>query len=465
MSEILLPATLFAAGAVGLLAAVNPVYAVAACAALIAVPAAVFRPRLIVYLLVLSIYASTFQISDVTAQRLAAPLAGIAILSYLVHNLSFRPRLDRLTVGLATAYALLAFASATWTVSISGSIYALSSLSISLAFAGVFALLVQEPADLKRMIWLMAIGSGLLGLWWADSFHHGTFRGANIAGDPNFYSALQVVAIPLILTLAAWSRPFPRLVLYGIAAVAAVSIPASLSRGGMVALVVVLVLLAVSPARGLFGNLRQKLAVYAGVAVIAAAVLAYAGGDLSSRFALLASDPSGGAGRADLALAAAHGFSEHPVVGLGFGGFVPSSFALLRDTPGVFLLAHLRYQDYPGQEVHNTYLESLVELGIPGLLLFLALLLAAARSLLQSARRARAAGERFIEGIATALLIGLTAFSVSSFTISTETSRALWLLIGLSLALSAITATPPMGPNRLPTPIVVQTNPEGEDPG
>jgi len=315
------------------------------------------------------------------------------------------------------------------------------------------------------MIWLTAIGSGILGLWWADSFHHGTFRGANIAGDPNFYSALQVVALPLILALAAWSRPLPRLVLYGIAAVAAVSIPASLSRGGMVALLVVVLLVAASPARGLFGTIRQKLAVYAGVAVIMAAVVAYAGDDLANRFALLASDPSGGAGRADLALAAAHGFSEHPVAGLGYGGFVTSSFALLRDTPGVFLLAHLRYQDYPGQQVHNTYLESLVELGVPGLLLFLALLLAAARSLVRSARRARATGDRFVEGVATALLIGLAAFSVSSFTISTETSRVLWLLIGLSLALSAMTAPPSVRTNRGQTPIVVQTNPEVEDPG
>jgi O-antigen ligase len=462
MAEFLLPATLLAAAAIGLLAAIDARYAVAACAALIAVPAAVFKPKLIVYLLIVAIYAGTFQINEVTAQRLAAPLAGIAILSYFVHSRSFALGLDRLTVGIAAAYTLLAVASASWTVSLSGSIYALSSLSISLAFAGVFALLVRGPADLKWMIWLMAIASGLLGLWWADSFHHGTFRGANIAGDPNFYSALQVIALPMIVALAAWSAPLPRLLLYGIAAVTAVSIPASLSRGGMVALLVVLLLLAASPARGLFRTTRRKLAVFAGVAVIIVALVAYAGGDLGDRFAALASDPSGGAGRADLALAATHGFTEHPVVGLGFGGFVPSSFALLRDTPGVFLLAHLRYQDYPGQEVHNTYLESLVELGIPGLLLFLALLGAAARSLVRSARRARAAGDRFIEGVATASLIGLAAFSVSSFTISTETSRALWLLIGLSLALSAMTAPPSVAHDRRPTPIVVHTNNDGD---
>ena len=463
--SLIVPGAMLAAAGLGVLATVDARYALAACAAMIAVPAAVFKPKLIVYLLILAIYAGTFQINEVTAQRLAAPLAGIAILSYFVHRRSFALGLDRLTVGIAAAYALLALASASWTVSLSGSIYALSSLSISLAFAGVFALFVRQPADLKRMIWLMAIASGLLGLWWADSFHHGTFRGANIAGDPNFYSALQVIALPMIIVLAAWSRPLPRLLLYGIAAITAVSIPASLSRGGMVALLVVLVLLAVSPGRGLFGTIRQKLAVYAGVAVIIAAVLAYAGGDLGNRFAALASDPSGGAGRADLALAAAHGFTEHPVVGLGFGGFVPSSFALLRDTPGVYLLAHLRYQDYPGQEVHNTYLESLVELGIPGLLLFLTLLLAAARSLLRSALRSRARGDRFMEGVATASLIGLAAFAVSSFTISTETSRAMWLLIGLSLALSAMTAPPSVEQNRRPTPIVVQTNLEEEGPG
>ena len=70
-----------------------------------------------------------------------------------------------------------------------------------------------------------------------------------------------------------------------------------------------------------------------------------------------------------------------------------------------------------------------------------------------------------LTNVATALLIGLAAFSVSSFTISTETSRVLWLLIGLSLALSAMTAPPSVRTNRGQTPIVVQTNPEVEDPG
>ena len=73
---LVVPTAMVAAGGVGWLAAVDPRYAVAACATMIAVPAALFRPKLIVYLLILTIYASTFQISDVTAQRLAANCRG-----------------------------------------------------------------------------------------------------------------------------------------------------------------------------------------------------------------------------------------------------------------------------------------------------------------------------------------------------------------------------------------------------
>jgi hypothetical protein len=37
--------------------------------------------------------------------------------------------------------------------------------------------------------------------------------------------------------------------------------------------------------------------------------------------------------------------------------------------------------------------------------------------------------------VANALLVALTAFAASSLLLSTETSRSLWLVIGLSLAL------------------------------
>jgi hypothetical protein len=48
---------------------------------------------------------------------------------------------------------------------------------------------------------------------------------------------------------------------------------------------------------------------------------------------------------------------------------------------------------------------------------------------------ARRVGDFFVRSVAGALLIGLVAWSVISIFISSETARAFWIIIGLSLAL------------------------------
>jgi O-antigen ligase len=179
------------------------------------------------------------------------------------------------------------------------------------------------------------------------------------------------------------------------------------------------------------------------------ALMVVAGAALSQRFAQALNDPSGGAGRGDLALAAFHGFHDHPLLGMGFGAFAPNSFQLLRSTPGVFLDLHLRClasgstvraagSFCKGQPVHNTYLESLVELGIPGLLLFVSILSVTLWSLVRTARLARLANDEFSASIAAALAIGLLGFALVSATLSTETNRTPWMIVALSLALPSM---------------------------
>src|SRR3989442_8728465 len=78
---LLVGAALASAIVVGALAAWDPRVAVAACAGVIAIPVAVLRPRLVVYLLLLTIFASAFTVGGVTLNRLAAPLAVVALIS------------------------------------------------------------------------------------------------------------------------------------------------------------------------------------------------------------------------------------------------------------------------------------------------------------------------------------------------------------------------------------------------
>src|SRR5712691_247289 len=445
---LLVAGALASAIVVGALAAWDPRVAVAACAGAIAIPVAVFKPRLVVYLLLLTIFASAFTVGGVTLNRLAAPLAVIAVISQLLQS-RLRLQPSRLTLATITGYVLLALASLAWTVSLASTVNSLASLSISLAYMGAFALLVRDRADVRALFWVAAACSIALGLWWAASYALGVSRYANLAGDPNFIAALQVVALLMVLALAADAPTEGRRAgLYLAVAIIAGSIVATLSRGGLIALLVAVILVAVTPARLFFGSRRRKLGLMFSVAAGLALLVAFAWGDLSSRFTQGLNEPGLAAGRGDLDLAAIHGFQERPMLGLGYGGFQPSSLQLLRTTPGVQLAVHLRCLapnagEYlrsagtfcTGQPVHDAYLESLVELGIPGLLLFVGILGATGFSLLRTAGRASRDGDPFIAAASVALVVGLAALAVASFALSTETSRATWMIVGLSLAL------------------------------
>lgn len=450
---LLVPAALAAAMAVGLLAAKDPFLAVAACVVVIAVPAAILMPRLVVYLLLVSVFASAFTVGGLTINRLMGPLALIAILGQLLRE-PFQLRPSRLTVGLVAGYGLLAFASLAWSVSPSATLNGLGALGISAAYMAGFALLIRTPDDVRTAFWIAAGCSIALGIWWSVSYALGVSRYANITGDANFIAALQVVALPIVLALASHARSWPlQAALYAGVGVIAASIVATLSRGQLIALLIAVVLIIASPARLLFGSRRRKIGLLLALAGGLVIVLAIAWGDVSARFGQGLNEPGLAAGRGDLAAAAMHGFSDHPLLGLGYGGFKPSSFELLRITPNVQLPVHLRClaphaAEYlrsagtfcTGQPVHNAYLESLVELGIPGLLIFVGMLGAAALSLIQTARRASATGEAFVASASMALLVGLAAIAVASFELSTETSRVPWMIIGLSLALPGMLA-------------------------
>jgi O-antigen ligase len=453
--------TVVAAGAMlvaaltGVLAAYSLKLAAAAVVGLIAVLAAVFRPVLVVLILFLTVYPSTLSLDGVSIQRLGGPLALLLAVTQLVRG-GVHFRRPTLTLALVMAYAGLAAASLSWSNSTSGTLDALASLGISLAYMAAVALVLRDSEELRPIVWAVTLWSAALGAWWIFSYVRGQSREFNALGDPNFFAALQVIAAPLAIALIAnTSGRRARIVLYAALILIAGSIPASLSRGGMVALLVVGLVIAFIPSVYLFSSSAHKRTFFVAVAAMSLALFAVAGATLSQRFEQTLNDPSGAAGRGDLALAAFHGFHDHPLLGMGFGAFAPNSFQLLRTSPGVFLDLHLRCLAQgsavrasgsfcQGQPVHDTYLESLVELGVPGLLLFSGLLLVTGWSLIRTARLARVANDPFTASIATALVVGLLGFALVSATLSTETNRTPWMIVALSLALPGM-----VGPARL----------------
>ena len=140
-----------------------------------------------------------------------------------------------------------------------------------------------------------------------------------------------------------------------------------------------------------------------------------------------------GSGRVEFWAAARHSISEHPVEGVGYGAWVRISNDRLVETPGV-VLTNFKLRPH-GSEVHNAFLGTTAELGFVGLFLFLGMLGSTALMLRRVARRARALGDFYLAKIANALLIGLVGWCIGSLFIETETSRPIWILIGLCLAL------------------------------
>jgi O-antigen ligase len=267
----------------------------------------------------------------------------------------------------------------------------------------------------------------------------GQARAVGYSGDANFFASLQVVALPLAAVLAGQARTGRARAVYllGLAVIAG-SVLTSLSRGGILGLVGVFMLLALQPARGFFRTRARKTAFLVAMTAGSLALLAVSYGALSARTSSLFNSADGGSGRTNLWRAAQTGFEEHPIRGLGFGAFPSQSNDLLRRTPGVDFSAYNLRPD--GQVVHNAYLESLVELGVVGLALFLAVLTATWLTLRRSAAIAVARDELYLSSVARALIISLAGFAFTSIFLSTETDRTLWVLMGLALALARVLA-------------------------
>jgi O-antigen ligase len=422
----------------------SPVAGFGATLAIVSGIAVFRRPAALLFILAPSIYFEIVRAGGTTISRVLAPIALLTVLvQFARRRVSIRT--DRPLMW-ATVYALWAFASGIWTTSLGGTAYLLSSLAIAVAYMMAFSSLLDSSRDLERMLCILAFTSFLVGflsfprvsgtLGFGNVLQAGRSEGA--VGDPNLFGAVQLIALPLIIVLAGEvKKRWLRLCLYAAIIVNIGSILTSLSRGAFLGMLVFLVLVIVLPSRLLFHSRRQKAIALLVVALGATAISIRHSSSLAGRVETMFGGGSSGAqqgsGRIGLWMAARTSVHRHPWFGRGYGAFPSASNDLLLETPGV----DFRYTSLKpgGQPVHNTYLESLTELGVLGPLLYVALLVSTMLMLRRTAIRAWHAGALFVSKVAWALGLGLATWSVTSFFLSAETSRIFWIVIGLSLAL------------------------------
>jgi O-antigen/teichoic acid export membrane protein/O-antigen ligase len=270
-------------------------------------------------------------------------------------------------------------------------------------------LLARGDLRFLRLWALTAAVVGALGTVGALLFAAGTetgltmdFRATGTFEDPNAFATYLIVSVPLTLLGRVLSGR--SLLSWHLVPILA-GVIASFSRGALVGLAAVLLLLCAAA----FRLPALRVLRYVSLAAVAVAGVLVAQGTVDSLFESNRGVGFGEDVRFRLWAAAVELWLHSPVCGVGMGQFVVSSEDLLGAAGGVL--------------AHNTFLSVLAEGGVVGAGLFAAVPAAVLLALL---RRGGAAS--------VLLLIACAGAAVMALSLNLQNFRPLWMLLALSLA-------------------------------
>jgi O-antigen ligase len=366
---------------------------------------------------------------------LAKPLGLILTMAWLLalvtrgHRMPFLARDRPILSAAIVSYSLWAAASTVWASDSS------AAFSNSLRLVQVVILLfivysaVQTPRDLRVLAWAYLVGAFVTS---AYVLANGAVYGGRITGgvvNPNGLAAELVVALILaVFMLTITTRLRTRLLLLGLLALYAVAFVRTESREGLIGLLIASVVAVI-----LAGPIRTR---YVAILLLALAIgVTYyarlAPESLRARVTQISAENS--AGRVDEWKIAFRMAADHPITGVGLANYPVVSPGY---TAATISLESAKY-NLRGIVVHNTYLETLSELGVIGLGLLLGIfgvVVAMAAKAVASPRfdeiRTSVIARGFIAGT-----IGLLVTYVFS---SGEYQKQLWLLLGILLAIARL---------------------------
>ena len=263
------------------------------------------------------------------------------------------------------------------------------------------------------------------------ALHSNRLTGRYGAGDPNWFAALLLPALIFCLFwLVVERRRAARVALLALASLFIVGIFMTESRGGLVALA----------AAGLFacfvaGRWRTRAVLATALAVVVC--VAYFGVIASpeSRARVTRLNAQGSSGRNDLWRVGVAMAADHPILGVGAGNFTLVSPRYAARPPDIVNVDYV--VDTP-KVTHNTYLNIVDDLGIPGLLFF-GLIIGGTFGAASAGIRALArVGDVEMEVLARAVVLGSLGMLAAAFFFSGEYQKQLWLLLGASAALPSV---------------------------
>jgi O-antigen ligase len=408
------------------------------------------RPFLLVPISMVTVLLEGLTFGGAPVTRVVVPGAFLAVGAELLRGTA------RIRVGppllAAGAYVVWAIASGIWTESGEGTMFLLQSLAISLVFLAAFASMINTEAELRMLLYVLAFSAALIGglsviafggnleIPYLPLLQAGRSQGG--VGDPDFFAAMQLLFVPLVLVLASEERrPAVRIALYCSVLTLLASAFTSLSRGAYLGTIVLGILFLASRPERLFRARHEKAMA---LVVVTLGMVAFFSRPFvreevvtraQSIYAPADEEEASGSGRTNLWRAAIKTAGENPLTGVGFGSFKFISQDLMLHTPGVNPEILQVREEGNNFAAHNTYLGTAAELGFTGLFLYVGIIIVTAATLRRTSREAFARGSPFVGRVAHALLLGLVVWSVATFFLSGETARTFWIVIGLSLAL------------------------------
>jgi O-antigen ligase len=435
----LLPSSILATAAIlGVIAALQPLIAVAAVAGIV-LAYVVFNDlamgfAVLAFLSFLDTLPASASLSPSKAAGLLLAVAWLARFSS-----SARGERDLFADHPNLTWVLIAFfswatLSLVWSSSTSVALESLFRYAPDILLFPIAYTAVRTRRDL-----LLVLGAIVFGAFVAASFgvlqppdpSLAEGRATGTIGDPNELAAVLLVGLALAagLALGRDRSPLVRLASGLTVALCAAGVFLSLSRGGLIALGALMV------AGTIFAGKWRRAITLMLVAIATGGVLYFTAlAPLPARERITTAD--GGAGRSDIWKLGLRMVRAHPVTGVGVGNFptVSANYAL---QPGTLQRADLVFSSAP-KVTHNTYLEVLSEMGFPGFLLFMGALLSCLGCALKAARLWGRSGQAEMEAVARAVFLGLVGMLVADFFISQMYSKLLWVMLALCPALLAL---------------------------
>jgi O-antigen ligase len=339
--------------------------------------------------------------------------------------------------ALAFAFIVWCVSSALWATDPHSAVVATARIGQGPLLVIVILAFVQTARAVTALCYTFIIGAALsagAGMTGLIQTAGDPNRLSGGAGDPNFTAAVLVAAVALALFIAlspGRTRSF-RLVTLATSGLCVVGIFLTQSRGGVIALGVVLILSLVFAGRARSQVIGVALLI-GSTAVVYLVLLAPAQG--VARLSDIRG--GGGTGRIDLWAIATQVFRAHPINGVGLDNFtvVSPTYAALTDTnlPRADIVVARR------SPVHNTYLEVAAELGVVGELLLLGLFGTALEATRRGVGRLAARSDGSLELAGRGLFVGACGLLTAFVFLSAETEKELWITLGLLLAFGNVT--------------------------